>query len=46
MLQESANVTALQSAPWLLAPAAALFVVVFALNAAGARPERAMLGAR
>jgi peptide/nickel transport system permease protein len=45
MLQESANVTALQSAPWLLAPAAALFLVVLAINA-GARGERALTTGR
>ena len=37
MLQEAANVRVLTEAPWMLAPAAALFIVVFALQLAGAR---------
>lgn len=37
MLQEAANVRVLAEAPWLLAPAAALFVVVLALQMIGAR---------
>lgn len=37
MLQEAANVRVLTEAPWMLAPAAALFVVVLALHMAGAR---------
>ena len=32
MLQEAASVSALADAPWLLAPAAAIFVVVLAVN--------------
>jgi peptide/nickel transport system permease protein len=34
MLQEAANVSLLVEAPWLLAPAAAIFVVVLAVNLA------------
>ena len=34
LLQESANVSLLGEAPWLLAPAAAIFVVVLAVNLA------------
>lgn len=37
MLQEAANVRVLTEAPWMLAPAAALFVVVLALQLAAAR---------
>ncbi len=37
MLQEAANVRVMTEAPWMLAPAVALFVVVFALQLAGAR---------
>ena len=37
MLQEAANVRVMTEAPWMLAPAAALFAVVFALQLAGAR---------
>lgn len=32
MLQEAANVAAIADAPWTLSPAAAIFVVVFAVN--------------
>lgn len=35
MLQEAANVRVLTEAPWMLAPAVALFVVVFAVQLAG-----------
>jgi peptide/nickel transport system permease protein len=34
MLQEAANVSMLAEAPWMLAPAAAIFVVVLAVNLA------------
>lgn len=37
MLQEAANVRVMTEAPWMLAPAAALFVVVLALQLIGAR---------
>ena len=37
MLQEAANVRVLTEAPWMLAPAVALFVVVLALQLVGAR---------
>ncbi len=37
MLQEAANVRVMTEAPWMLAPAAALFLVVLALQLAGAR---------
>jgi len=37
MLQEAADVTVLREAPWMLAPAAALFVVVLAVQLLGAR---------
>lgn len=37
MLQEASNVRVLTEAPWMLAPAAALFAVVFALQLASAR---------
>ncbi len=37
MLQEASNVRVLTEAPWMLAPAAALFVVVLALQLVGAR---------
>lgn len=37
MLQEAGNVRVLTEAPWMLAPAAALFLVVFAIQLAGAR---------
>jgi peptide/nickel transport system permease protein len=47
MLQEAANVSVMQSAPWMLAPAAALFLVVLALQvAAGRLAERSMLPGR
>jgi peptide/nickel transport system permease protein len=36
MLQEAGNVLVLRDAPWMLAPAAALFLVVLALQLAGA----------
>jgi ABC-type dipeptide/oligopeptide/nickel transport system permease subunit len=32
MLQEASNVALLGEAPWLLAPAAAIFAVVLAIN--------------
>jgi peptide/nickel transport system permease protein len=32
MLQEAANVAAISDAPWTLAPAAAIFIVVLAVN--------------
>jgi ABC-type dipeptide/oligopeptide/nickel transport system permease subunit len=34
MLQEAANVSALSEAPWTLAPAAAIFLVVLGVNLA------------
>ena len=34
MLQDAANVSLLVEAPWMLAPAAAIFVVVLAVNLA------------
>jgi ABC-type dipeptide/oligopeptide/nickel transport system permease subunit len=34
MLQEASNVAILSEAPWMLAPAAAIFVVVFGVNLA------------
>lgn len=37
MLQEAANVRVMTEAPWMLAPAAALFIVVLALHLASAR---------
>ena len=37
MLAEAANVRVMTEAPWMLAPALALFVVVFALQLVGAR---------
>ena len=44
MLQEAADVSVMQTAPWMLAPAAALFLVVLALQvAAGRLAERSML---
>ena len=47
MLQEAANVSTMQTAPWMLAPAAALFLVVLALQvAAGRLAERSMLPGR
>ena len=36
MLADTANVRVMTEAPWLLAPAAALFVVVLGIQAAGA----------
>lgn len=46
MLQDSANTSAMRSAPWLLAPAVALFVVVLAVQlVAGRRGERNVLEA-
>jgi ABC-type dipeptide/oligopeptide/nickel transport system permease subunit len=45
LLQEAGNVGVLATAPWLLAPAIAIFSVVFAVNLAvespGARFDRA-----
>jgi ABC-type dipeptide/oligopeptide/nickel transport system permease subunit len=32
MLQEAANVSAIADAPWTLAPAAAIFVLVLGIN--------------
>jgi peptide/nickel transport system permease protein len=32
MLQEAANISLVAEAPWMLAPAAAIFVVVLAVN--------------
>ena len=48
MLQDAANVGLLVDAPWMLAPAAALFVVVLTLHLAGGSraPERALLTGR
>jgi len=44
MLQESANVNSLLAAPWTLAPAILLFVVVFSVQMAGGeRPENNLL---
>ncbi len=44
MLQDAANVRVMTEAPWMLAPAAALFVVVLAVQLAGAgTAERANL---
>jgi len=44
MLQDAANVSVLADAPWLLAPAAAIFLVVLVLHASsGARAEPAWL---
>jgi len=37
MLPEASNVRVIAEAPWMLAPAAALFLAVFALQLAGAR---------
>lgn len=46
MLQETTNVRLLADAPWLLAPAALLFVVVFGLQLmVGARSEQTLLKA-
>jgi peptide/nickel transport system permease protein len=43
MLQEAGNVTMMAEAPWLLASALAIFVVVFALHiAGGTRTEHAL----
>jgi peptide/nickel transport system permease protein len=43
MLQEAGNVTMMADAPWLLASAVAIFVVVFALHiAGGTRTEHAL----
>ena len=38
MLQDAANVAALADAPWTLAPAAAIFLVVLAVNLIVERP--------
>ena len=48
MLQDAANVGLLVDAPWMLAPAAALFVAVLAVHLAGGShaPERALLTGR
>ncbi|HEY6358509.1 MAG TPA: ABC transporter permease, partial [Vicinamibacterales bacterium] len=46
MLQDTANVRLLADAPWLLAPAALLFIVVLGLQLVlGARAERTLLKA-
>jgi peptide/nickel transport system permease protein len=43
MLQDTGNVSMMAEAPWLLAPAAAIFVVVLSLNLlSGARTEHAL----
>ena len=41
LLQEAANIGVLPSAPWLLAPALAIFSVVLAVNIAVGRGRRA-----
>ena len=38
MLQDAANITVLREAPWMLAPALALFVVVLGVQLMGLRP--------
>ena len=44
MLQDAQNVGVLGGAPWLVAPAAAIFIVVFALHlASGTRADSALL---
>lgn len=44
MLQDTGNVSMMAQAPWLLAPALAIFVVVFSLNLlSGSRSEHALL---
>jgi peptide/nickel transport system permease protein len=44
MLQDAANVSIMSRAPWILAPAAALFLVVFGLQlAGGSRTESALV---
>jgi len=47
MLQDAANVTVMQEAPWLLAPAAAVFLVVLGIQLIGrARTASALLASR
>jgi peptide/nickel transport system permease protein len=47
MLYEASDIANMSSAPWLLAPAAALFTVILSVNAAGGAQARdAWLGAR
>jgi ABC-type dipeptide/oligopeptide/nickel transport system permease subunit len=40
MLQEAANVSAVADAPWTLAPAAGIFLLVLGVNLATATPAR------
>jgi ABC-type dipeptide/oligopeptide/nickel transport system permease subunit len=40
MLQDAASVGVLSTAPWMLMPALALFLVVFAVHLVGGGPER------
>ncbi|HKV99086.1 MAG TPA: ABC transporter permease [Vicinamibacterales bacterium] len=45
MLQDAGNIALMADAPWLLAPAVAIFVVVLSLNLlSGARAEHALFG--
>jgi peptide/nickel transport system permease protein len=43
LLQDAANVNVMVTAPWMLAPAAALATVVLAIHLAGGAPERALV---
>ena len=47
MLQDASNVALVGEAPWMLAPAAAIFLVVLAVNLAGSgkRPQPCTIGA-